>query len=48
MKWWAVLLVIWLGINVVYLVLALRTGRKREKLGLKKNPYTDEWERVDK
>ena len=44
MKWWAVVLLAWLGINVACVVLALLTGRRREKLGLKYNYYTDEWE----
>jgi len=47
MKWWAIVLVVWVGIDLAYLTIALLTGRRREKLGLRRNPYTDEWERVD-
>ena len=45
MPWWAIVLIVWFGINAGYLVLAILTGRRREKLGLRKNPWTDEWEK---
>lgn len=47
MKWWLIVLIVWLGINVAYTILALLIGRRREKLGLRRNPWTDEWERKD-
>ena len=47
MPWWAIVLIVWFGINLAYLILAILTGRRREKLGLRRNPWTDEWERSE-
>ena len=43
-KWYWIILLIWLGINAAYLILAIKTGKRREKLGAKYNEFTCEWE----
>ena len=43
MKWWGILLIVWVAVNAVYLLLSLRLGVQREKTGMKYNEWTDEW-----